>query len=45
VLEGFPALAKGLCQALERIPPEMREYKNQLAIRKPLLAYLARISE
>jgi dimethylamine monooxygenase subunit A len=45
VLEGFPALAKGLWQALERIPPEMREYKNQLAIRKPLLAYLARISE
>ena len=44
VLEGFPAVAKGLWRALERIPPEMREYKNQLAIRKPLLAYLARIS-
>jgi heme-dependent oxidative N-demethylase alpha subunit-like protein len=43
VLEGFPALARGLSWALEKIPPEMREYKNQLAIREPLLAYLARI--
>ena len=43
VLEGFPAVAKGLRQALEKIPPEMRQYKNQLAIRTPLLAYLARI--
>ena len=43
VLEGFPALAKGLWRALEMIPLEMREYKNQLAIREPLLAYLARI--
>jgi hypothetical protein len=44
VLEGFPAVAKGLWRALERIPPEMREYKNQLAVREPLLTYLARIS-
>jgi hypothetical protein len=43
VLEGFPALARGLRRALEKIPPEMRQYKNQLAIRKPLLAYLTRI--
>jgi hypothetical protein len=43
VLEGFPAVAKGLRRALEKIPPEMRQYKNQLAIRKPLLAYLTRI--
>src|SRR5262249_30512592 len=43
VLEGFPALAKGLWRALEMIPLDMREYKNQLAIREPLLAYLARI--
>jgi dimethylamine monooxygenase subunit A len=44
VLEGFPAVAKGLWRALERIPPEMRGYKNQLEVREPLLAYLARIS-
>jgi Haem-dependent oxidative N-demethylase, alpha subunit-like len=44
VLEGFPAVAKGLWRALERIRPQMREYKNQVAIREPLLAYLARIS-
>lgn len=44
VLESFPAVAKGLLRALERIPPQMREYKNQLAIREPLLSYLARIS-
>lgn len=43
VLEGFPALARGLRRALEKIPPEVRQYKNQLAIRKPLLAYLTRI--
>jgi hypothetical protein len=43
VLEGFPVLAEGLRRALEKIPPEMRQYKNQLAIRKPLLAYLTRI--
>src|SRR5262245_11101229 len=43
VLEGFPELARGLRWALEKIPPEMREYKTQLAIREPLLAYLARI--
>ena len=43
VLEGFPAAAKGLLRALEMIPPDMREYKNQLAIRESLLAYLARI--
>ena len=44
VLEGFPAVAKGLLRALEKIPSEMRAYKNQLATREPLLAYLARIS-
>jgi hypothetical protein len=43
-LEAFPALAKGLAQALEKIPPEMRQYKSQLPIRDALLAYLERIS-
>jgi dimethylamine monooxygenase subunit A len=43
VLEGFPALARGLRQALEKVPPEMRQYKNQHGIRESLLAYLTRI--
>jgi|SRR5208282_198821 len=44
VLAGLPAVAKGLSQALEKLPPEMRDYKNQLPIREALLAYLERIS-
>lgn len=44
VLEGLPAIAAGLAQALDKLPPEMRSYKNQLPIRDALLAYLARIS-
>ncbi len=43
-LEGFPAVAKGLAQALEKIPPAMRIYKSQPPFRAALLGYLERIS-
>jgi Haem-dependent oxidative N-demethylase, alpha subunit-like len=43
VLEGLPSVARGLAQALDKIPPEMRGYKNQLPIRDALLAYLGHI--
>ena len=32
---------EGLAQALDKVPPEMRGYKNQLPIREALLAYLS----
>ncbi len=44
VLESLPTVAAGLVQALDKLPPEMRSYKNQLPIRDALLAYLRRIS-
>ena len=44
VLEALPSVARGLAEALEKIPLEMRGYKNQLPIRDALLAYLGRIS-
>jgi hypothetical protein len=44
VLESLPSVARGLTEALEKVPPEMRGYKNQLPIREALLAYLGRIS-
>ncbi len=44
VLEGLPTVAAGLAQALDKLPPEMRGYKNQFPIRDALLAYLRRIS-
>jgi hypothetical protein len=44
VLEGLPSVARGLALALDKVPPEMRGYKNQLPIREALLAYLSRIS-
>jgi dimethylamine monooxygenase subunit A len=43
VLEGLPSVARGLALALDKIPQEMRSYKNQLPIRDALLAYLGRI--
>jgi len=45
VLEGLPSIARGLAQALDKLPPEMRGYKNQLPIREALLAYLSRITD
>ena len=45
VLEGLPSVARGLAQALDKVPAEMRGYKNQLPIRDALLAYLSRISD
>jgi dimethylamine monooxygenase subunit A len=44
LLESLPSVARGLAQALDKVPPDMRGYKNQLPIRDALLAYLARIS-
>lgn len=44
VLESLPSVARGLVQALDKLPPEMRGYKNQLPIREALLAYLSRIT-
>ncbi len=44
VLEGLPSVAHGLAQALDKVPAEMRGYKNQLPIREALLAYLSRIT-
>lgn len=44
VLENLPSVARGLAQALDKVPPDMRGYKNQLPIRDALLAYLSRIS-
>ncbi|HVB80443.1 MAG TPA: DUF3445 domain-containing protein [Candidatus Binataceae bacterium] len=44
VLEGLPSVARGLAQALDKLPPEMRGYKNLLPIREALRAYLSRIS-
>jgi len=44
VLESLPSVARGLAQALDKVPPDMRGYKNQLPIREALLAYLSRIS-
>ncbi|MGH7914684.1 MAG: heme-dependent oxidative N-demethylase family protein [Candidatus Binataceae bacterium] len=44
VLEGLPSVARGLAQALDKLPAEMRGYKNLLPIRKALLAYLSRVS-
>lgn len=44
VLENLPAVAAGLAQALEKLPPEMRSYKNQLPIREALLGYLKHIN-
>jgi hypothetical protein len=44
VLENLPSVARGLAQALDKVPPEMRGYKNQLPIRDALLDYLNRIS-
>jgi hypothetical protein len=44
VLETLPSVARGLAQALDKVPPEMRGYKNQLPIRDALLAYLSRIT-
>jgi dimethylamine monooxygenase subunit A len=44
VLESMPSVARGLAQALDKIPPEMRSYKNQLPIRDALVTYLSRIS-
>ena len=43
-LGNLPAVARGLAQALDKVSPEMRGYKNQLPIRDALLAYLGRIS-
>ncbi|HZO82155.1 MAG TPA: DUF3445 domain-containing protein [Candidatus Binataceae bacterium] len=44
VLEGLPTVAAGLAQALDKLPSEMRSYKNQLPIRDALLGYLSRIA-
>jgi len=44
VLDGLPSIARGLAQALDKVPPDMRGYKNQLPIRDALLAYLDRIA-
>jgi hypothetical protein len=44
ILEGLPSVAWGLAQALDKVPQEMRGYKNQLPIRDALLGYLNRIS-
>jgi hypothetical protein len=44
VLEDLPSVARGLAQALDKVPADMRGYKNQLPIRDALLTYLARIS-
>lgn len=44
VLESMPSVARGLSQALEKLPPQMRGYKNLLPIREALLSYLSRIS-
>ncbi len=43
-LESLPSVARGLSQAVEKLPPQMRGYKNLLPIREALLAYLSRIS-
>lgn len=42
-LESLPSVARGLSQAVEKLPPQMRGYKNLLPIREALLAYLSRI--
>jgi hypothetical protein len=43
-LESLPSVARGLSQAVEKLPPQMRGYKNLLPIREALLGYLSRIS-
>jgi hypothetical protein len=43
-LESLPSVARGLSQAVEKLPPQMRGYKNLLPIREALLGYLNRIS-
>jgi hypothetical protein len=43
-LESLPSVARGLSQAVEKLPLQMRGYKNLLPIREALLAYLGRIS-
>ena len=43
-LESLPSVARGLSQAVEKLPPQMRGYKNLLPIREALLAYLSRIN-
>ncbi|MGO9452483.1 MAG: heme-dependent oxidative N-demethylase family protein [Candidatus Binataceae bacterium] len=43
-LAALPPVARGLSQALEKLPQSMRIYKSQLPIRAALLAYLERIS-
>ena len=42
-LESLPSVARGLSQAVEKLPPQMRGYKNLVPIREALLAYLSRI--
>jgi hypothetical protein len=37
-------LAAGLLSALDKLPPEMRSYKNLLPMREALISYLSRIS-
>jgi hypothetical protein len=44
VLESLPSVARGLADALEKLPPQMRSYKNLLPIRLALLAYLGSIT-
>ena len=44
LLEGIPSVARGLAEALEKLPPQMRSYKNLLPIREALMAYLDRIT-
>ena len=44
-LEALPTAARGLAQALEKVPLELRVYKSQLPIREALLGYLTRIGE
>jgi dimethylamine monooxygenase subunit A len=43
VLEEFPSVARGLSQAIGKMPPRMRSYKNLLPISDALLAYLDRV--
>lgn len=44
ILEGLPSVARGLSQAIDKLPPQMRSYKNLLPIREALQAYLGRIA-
>ncbi len=44
ILERMPTVAHGLSQAIDKLPPQMRSYKNLLPIREALQAYLGRIA-